>query len=189
MNNIITSLGISYGDVLLEISYLLAAVFFVIGLKFQSHPESARKGNLWAASGMLLAMITTLFLHRNAEGEGIALTNGIIVVLSIGIATVIGAIIARRIKMTAMPELVSFFNATGGGASALVALIEFSNPGNTSTLVTLLGLVIGSVAFSGSLIAYGKLVGKVGDIFAKWTTYLNLFLLAIVVGFIIIFNG
>ena len=185
MNNIITSLGVSYGGILLEISYLLAAVFFVIGLKFQSHPESARKGNLWAASGMLLAMITTLFLHRNAEGEGIALTNGIIVVLSIGIATVIGAIIARRIKMTAMPELVSFFNATGGGASALVALIEFSNPGNTSTLVTLLGLVIGSVAFSGSLIAYGKLVGKVGDIFAKWTTYLNLFLLAIVVGFII----
>ena len=185
MNNIITSLGISYGGILLEISYLLAAVFFVIGLKFQSHPESARKGNLWAASGMLLAMITTLFLHKNAEGEGIALTNGIIVVLSIGIATVIGAIIARRIKMTAMPELVSFFNATGGGASALVALIEFSNPGNTSTLVTLLGLVIGSVAFSGSLIAYGKLVGKVGDIFAKWTTYLNLFLLAIIVGFII----
>ena len=185
MNNIITSLGISYGDVLLEISYLLAAVFFVIGLKFQSHPESARKGNMWAASGMLLAMITTLFLHRNAEGEGIALTNGIIVVLSIGIATVIGAIIARRIKMTAMPELVSFFNATGGGASARVAFIEFSNPGNTSTLVTLLGLVIGSVAFSGSLIAYGKLVGKVGDIFAKWTTFLNLFLLAVVVGAII----
>lgn len=191
MNNIVAGLGVSYGTVLLEISYLLAAVFFVVGLKFQSHPQSARKGNIWAASGMVLAMLTTLFLHKNAQGEGISLVNGIVVVLAISVAAVLGAIIARRVKMTAMPELVSFFNATGGGASALVALIEFSNPGNSSTLVTLLGLVIGSVAFSGSLIAYGKLVGKVGDIFAKWTTYLNLFLLAVVIAFIvyIIFGG
>ncbi len=191
MNNIVAGLGVSYATVLLEISYLLAAVFFVVGLKFQSHPQSARKGNIWAASGMVLAMLTTLFLHKNAQGEGISLVNGIVVVLAIGVAAVLGTIIARRVKMTAMPELVSFFNATGGGASALVALIEFSNPGNSSTLVTLLGLVIGSVAFSGSLIAYGKLDGKVGDIFAKWTTYLNLFLLAVVIAFIvyIIFGG
>jgi len=191
MNNIVADLGVSYATVLLEISYLLAAVFFVVGLKFQSHPQSARKGNIWAASGMVLAMLTTLFLHKNAQGEGISLVNGIVVVLAIGVAAVLGTIIARRVKMTAMPELVSFFNATGGGASALVALIEFSNPGNSSTLVTLLGLVIGSVAFSGSLIAYGKLDGKVGDIFSKWTTYLNLFLLAVVIAFIvyIIFGG
>ena len=64
-----------------------------------------------------------------------------------------------------MPQLVSFFNATGGAASALVALIEFSNPDNESALVTLLGLVIGSIAFSGSMIAYGKLNGNVKDIF------------------------
>ncbi|MDX2442820.1 MAG: NAD(P)(+) transhydrogenase (Re/Si-specific) subunit beta [Bacteroidales bacterium] len=191
MNNIIAGLGVTYGDVLLEISYLLAAVFFVIGLKFESSPESARKGNMWAAGGMVLAMVTTLFLHKNAQGEGIPLANGIIVVLAISVATVVGTIIARRVKMTAMPELVSFFNATGGGASALVALIEFSNPDNSSTLVTLLGLVIGAVAFSGSLIAYGKLDGRVGDIFAKWTTYLNLFLLAVVIAFIvyIMFGG
>lgn len=191
MNNIVAGLGVSYATVLLEISYLLAAVFFVVGLKFQSHPQTARKGNIWAASGMVLAMLTTLFLHKNAEGEGISLINGIVVVLAISLAAVLGTIIARRVKMTAMPELVSFFNATGGGASALVALIEFSNPGNSSTLVTLLGLVIGSVAFSGSLIAYGKLDGKVGDIFAKWTTYLNLFLLAVVIAFVvyIMFGG
>ena len=144
MNNIIAGLGVTYGDVLLEISYLLAAVFFVIGLKFESSPESARKGNMWAAGGMVLAMVTTLFLHKNAQGEGIPLANGIVVILAISVATVVGTIIARRVKMTAMPELVSFFNATGGGASALVALIEFSNPDNSSTLVTLLGLVIGA---------------------------------------------
>ena len=185
MNSIIVSLGVSYGDVTLELSYLLAAVFFVVGLKFQSHPETARKGNLWAASGMFLAIFTTLFLHKDVDGSKIALSNGIIIVLSIAVASVVGAVIARKIKMTAMPELVSFFNATGGGASALVALIEFSNPNNSSTLVTLLGLVIGSVAFSGSLIAYGKLDGKVGDIFAKWTTWLNLFLLGIIIAVIV----
>ena len=185
MNDLVTNLGISYGEVVLELSYLLAAVFFVVGLKFQSHPETARKGNLWAAAGMFLAMITTLFLHKGTDGSGIALSNGVIIVLSIAVASVVGAVIARRIKMTAMPELVSFFNATGGGASALVALIEFSNPNNSSILVTLLGLVIGSVAFSGSLIAYGKLDGKVGDIFAKWTTWLNLFLLGVIIAIII----
>ncbi len=185
MNDLVTNLGVSYGDVVLELSYLLAAVFFVVGLKFQSHPETARKGNLWAAAGLFLAMITTLFLHNDTDGSGIALSNGVIIVLSIAVASVVGAVIARKIKMTAMPELVSFFNATGGGASALVALIEFSNPNNSSILVTLLGLVIGSVAFSGSLIAYGKLDGKVGDIFAKWTTWLNLFLLGVIIAVII----
>jgi len=191
MNQIVANLDVSYGDILLEFSYLLAAIFFVVGLKFQSHPDSARKGNLWAASGMLLAMITTLLLHKNGAGESIHLPNAIIIILAIILASIIGSVMARKIKMTAMPQMVSFYNATGGGASALVALIEFSNPQNSSTLVTLLGLVIGSIAFSGSLIAYGKLDGKVGDIFAKWTTYLNLFLLMVVIALIvfIMFGG
>lgn len=169
------------GEVILELSYLVSAIFFVIGLKLQSHPESARKGNLWAASGMVLAMITTLILHKNAEGQGIPLLNAAVIIISIAFAGLIGAVIARKVKMTAMPQLVSFFNATGGAASALVALIEFSNPNNESTLVTLLGLVIGSIAFSGSMIAYGKLDGKVGDIFLGFMKYLNLFLLALIV--------
>ena len=89
MNQIIASLGVSYGDVLLEFSYLLAAIFFVIGLKLQSHPDTARNGNLWAAGGMLLAMVTTLLLHKNAEGEGIQLANAIIIILAIIIASII----------------------------------------------------------------------------------------------------
>ncbi len=173
------------GKIVLEFSYLLSAILFVIGLKLQSHPESARRGNLWAASGMLLAMITTLLLHKE-NGETISTTNASIVVATIFAGGVIGSLIARRVKMTAMPQLVSFFNATGGAASALVALIEFSKTPDQSLLVTLLGLVIGSVAFSGSMIAYGKLDGKVGDIFARFMTYLNLFLLAGVV-FLIVF--
>lgn len=100
-----------------------------------------------------------------------------VIVAAIVFGGIIGTLVAKKVKMTEMPQLVSFFNATGGAASALVALMEYSNPANESALVTLLGLVIGAIAFSGSMIAYGKLDGKVGDIFAKWTTYLNIFLL------------
>jgi NAD(P) transhydrogenase subunit beta len=174
------------GDVILEFSYLVAAILFVVGLKLMSHPESAKRGNFWAATGMGLAMVTTLFLHRDgATGDYISLTNGIVVVAAIVFGGIIGTIIARKVKMTEMPQLVSFFNATGGAASALVALMEYGNPENPNALVTLLGLVIGTIAFSGSMIAYGKLDGKVGDIFAKWTTYLNLFLLAVITGILV----
>jgi len=186
MNTLVTLTVPSTGEVVLEFSYLLSAILFVIGLKLQSHPDSARRGNLWAASGMVLAMITTLVLHRNSHGEGIPLFNAVIVIISIAFASVLGAVIARKVKMTAMPQLVSFFNATGGAASALVALIEFSNPENESTLVTLLGLVIGSIAFSGSMIAYGKLDGKVGDIFAGFMKYLNLFMLAVIIALVVL---
>jgi NAD(P) transhydrogenase subunit beta len=185
MDTALNNLGVTTGEAILEFSYLLAAVFFVIGLKLLSHPETARRGNMWAAGGMLLAMITTLIFHKNAAGEGIQLANLVIILVAIATGTVLGSVIARRVQMTAMPQLVSIFNATGGAASALVALIEFSNPDNESTLVTLLGLVIGSIAFSGSMIAYGKLDGKVGDIFAGFMKYLNLFILLVVVVMIV----
>ena len=181
MNTTLQEIGVTTGDVLLELSYLIAAVLFIVGLKFMSHPETARKGNLWAAVGMGLAMVTTLFLHRNDHGQSISLYNGILVVVSIIVGSIIGTIIARRVKMTAMPQLVSFFNATGGLASAMVALMEYGDPENTSALVTLLGLSIGAIAFSGSMIAYGKLDGKVKDIFASWVTYFNAVLLIIII--------
>ena len=177
---------ITNGDIILEFIYLVSALFFVVGLKLLSSPESARRGNLWAAAGMLMAMVATMILHRNEAGEGIQVSNLIIIIVAIAIGGVIGAVIARRIKMTAMPQLVSFFNATGGAASALVSLIEFSNPDNQSTLVTLLGLVIGSIAFSGSMIAYGKLNGNIKDIFTKWLTYINLVILAGII-FLVVF--
>ncbi len=179
------TLGVTPGDIILEFSYLVAAVFFVIGLKQLSHPETARQGNRWAAAGMLLAMITTLILHRDGTGSGIQSTNIIIILITIAAASVAGAYIARTVKMTAVPQLVSFFNATGGAASALVALIEFSNPGNESVLVTLLGLFFGSISFSGSMIAYGKLDGKIGDIFAGFMKYLNIFFMIVILTIIV----
>jgi NAD(P) transhydrogenase subunit beta len=185
------TLNITNGDIILEFLYLLAALFFVYGLKLLSSPESARRGNLWAAAGMLIAMIATMLLHKDVHGDTIKGINLLIILVAIAFGGVIGAVIARRIKMTAMPQLVSFFNATGGAASALVALIEFSNPENQSALVTLLGLVIGSIAFSGSMIAYGKLNGNIKDIFSKWLTYVNLLILAgiIFMLFYILFGG
>ena len=178
--------NITNGDIILEFIYLLSALFFVAGLKLLSNPDSARRGHLWAAAGMIMAMVATMVLHRDGAGNTIGRGNMVIILVAIAIGGIIGGIIARKIKMTAMPQLVSFFNATGGAASALVALIEFSKPDNQSALVTLLGLVIGSIAFSGSMIAYGKLNGNIKDIFSKWMTYINLVILAGVVLLVIV---
>ena len=169
MDTILTTYnGVEFtiGAAILEFSYLLAAILFVYGLKLLSRPETARKGNFWAAVGMVLAMITTLLLHTDTAGSHIPLTNAIIIIITVAIGSIVGLIISKKVKMTAMPQLVSIFNATGGLASALVGLLEFSNPGNESLLVTLLGLIVGSIAFSGSMIAYGKLDGKIGNVSA-----------------------
>lgn len=175
----------------LEYSYLLAAIMFVIGLKLQAHPETARAGNLWAAAGMVLPMITTLLLHKSPEGSPISVGNGIAVLLTIVAGSILGTIMARKVKMTAMPQMVSFFNATGGAASAIVALIEFIKNPDQAVLVGLLGLIIGSIAFSGSMIAYGKLDGKVGDIFSRVMTWVNLafMLILTILTLLVLFGG
>jgi NAD(P) transhydrogenase subunit beta len=179
------------GQVVLEYSYLLSAIMFVIGLKLQSHPETARKGNFWAASGMILPMITTLILNKNSAGEGISLINGSVIILVIIFGSIVGSMMARKVKMTAMPQMVSFFNATGGAASAAVALIEYDKNPNEAVLVGLLGLVVGSIAFSGSMIAYGKLDGKVGDIFSKVMTWVNLLFMLVITALVllVLFGG
>ena len=169
-------------NVILEYSYLLSAILFVYGLKLQSHPDNARRGNQWAAAGMIIPMITTLLLHKNQTGAGIPLVNGVAVVITTIVGGIVGTIMARKIKMTAMPQMVSFFNATGGAASAVVALIEFNKNPDQAVLVGLLGIIIGSIAFSGSMIAYGKLDDKVGDIFSKSMTYVNLVFMFTIMG-------
>ncbi len=182
---IFNGLEFTMGDSLLELSYLIAALLFVYGLKLLSHPATARTGNLWAAGGMGLAMVTTLLLHKDANGSGISLTNVWIILAAIGVGSAIGWMIARKIKMTAMPQLVSIYNATGGAASMLVGLLEYPNAvaGDVgSILVTVLGLIIGAIAFSGSMIAFAKLDGRVGDIMKPFMTYLNLVLLIVTLG-------
>ncbi|KPK81500.1 MAG: NAD(P) transhydrogenase subunit beta [Bacteroides sp. SM23_62_1] len=187
------TLEFTSGQSVLELSYLVAAILFVLGLRMLSHPDTARKGNFWAAFGMILAIITTIVFYKDDQGNGIKNLGLIFGALLIG--SVAGWIIARKIKMTAMPQLVSFFNGTGGAAAALISLREFpnidpsllSNHGmfNGQVLVILLGLFIGSVSFTGSMIAYGKLDDKIRDIRASFLKYVNIILLIIVIGFFV----
>lgn len=142
---------------LLEICYLIASLTFVIGLKMMGNPKSARKGNLIGAAGMTVAIIGTILLH---DGE-VPFIIYALIGLSILIGTIAGWVTARKVAMTKMPELVSLFNGMGGACAALISLIEFPHLSQeTSTLIPVLaGLVIGSVSFSGSMIAFLKLNG------------------------------
>lgn len=176
------------GKYILEISYILASVLFVLGLKKLSHPESARKGNLWAAGGMTLAIAATIAFHTDAQGNRIGHIP--LILLAIAIGTLIGWMIAVKVKMTAMPQLVSLFNGMGGATAALISLIELPHMmhlynGNVPTGIltaTVLGLVIGSVSFSGSMIAFFKLDGKIKDLHSPVLSFINLAVLLSVLG-------
>jgi NAD(P) transhydrogenase subunit beta len=139
-----------------ELLYLGGAVLFIIGLKRLSSPRTARQGNVFASGGMLIAIVVTLV---NMEDVG---WGPVIAGLAVGAG--VGAALALRVKMTAMPELVAAFNGFGGIASALVALAEIERTDSlfdTETgVVVALSLAIGSVTFSGSFVAFGKLNGS-----------------------------
>lgn len=165
---------------LLELSYLIGSITFILGLKMLSSPDSARKGNLVAAAGMLIAIVATILFH---EKDGQPIGNIPWILAAIAIGTVIGWFMAMKVKMTAMPQMVSFFNGMGGACAAIISIVEYNaHPeGSAGYLLTVfLGLVIGSVSFSGSMIAFGKLDEKIKDINASYLTYLNLALLALI---------
>ncbi|MFQ6103081.1 MAG: NAD(P)(+) transhydrogenase (Re/Si-specific) subunit beta [Candidatus Glassbacteria bacterium] len=145
---------------LTQLAYLIAAGFFLFGLKRLSSPATARNGNLLAAIGMLIAIVVTLLDRRVIDFS--------MIIAGMVVGAGAGAISARKVKMTAMPQMVGIFNGLGGGASALVAAAEFMNHAETAgrlpmdTAVTImLGTLIGAVTFSGSMIAFGKLQGIV----------------------------
>lgn len=157
---------------LLTICYLLASVTFIVGLKMLSHPASARKGNLIAAGGMTIAILATLFLYKDDDGNRLHNLGWIAGGILIGSA--IGLMAAKKVKMTAMPEMVSAFNGMGGLCAALVAIVEYNHLTRADVtelsagvagplLVIIAGAIIGSVSFSGSMIAWGKLNGNIKD--------------------------
>ena len=173
---------------LLEIIYLVASISFIAGLKMLSHPETARRGNLIAAGGMTLAILGTIFLYKDNAGD--SLGNYAWIFGGIIIGSVIGTLMALRVKMTAMPQMVSFFNGMGGACAAVIAIVEFyhfDNPAaanlfNGEVLTMLLGLIIGSISFSGSMIAYGKLEGKIGENVLPGQQVFNIGLLVVLIG-------
>lgn len=148
-------------DIITWFIYLLSSVMFVMGLHCMNSPKTARTGNRISAAGMIIA-VAMAFIHLFATGFASSLAI-VLLVLGILIGSAAGVYSARKVKMTDMPQLVSVFNTVGGGAAALVALNDILTSEGTPTLVVLitagLGVVIGSVTFTGSLIAAGKLQG------------------------------
>jgi len=212
------------GISILTVCYLIASVTFILGLKMLSNPATARKGNLIAAGGMILAIIGTIFLY---EDNGERLHNYGWIFGGIFIGGVIGAFAAKKVQMTAMPEMVSLFNGTGGACAALISIVEFNRfirPAGPidagkilsesilqsaeeavrsnfharlelvsgsqwgTLLIIFAGLIIGSVSFAGSMIAWGKLNGRIKDYSFKGQHLVNIFMLilaVIIAGYII----
>lgn len=141
---------------LTNISYLIASVLFIFGIKQMSSPKTARRGNALSSIGMLIAIVVTLLDKHVLSFQWI--------LIGILIGAAIGAVVALKIEMTAMPQMVGMLNGFGGGASTLVALSEYYRSTGlhieTTTSIAL-SLLIGSLTFSGSMIAFGKLQGLV----------------------------
>src|SRR5438132_3989789 len=142
-------------NLLISIAYLVAAVLFILGLKQLSSPKGARNGNFTAAAGMVIALGATVpLLHFTTAGA-------VIVAIGIIIGTVIGTFGARMVHMTAIPQMVALFNGVGGGAAALVAVAELLHfgvhPAFSLVLPSVLSIVIGSISFAGSMVAFAKL--------------------------------
>jgi NAD(P) transhydrogenase subunit beta len=182
---------------ILEIIYLIGSITFILGLKMLSSPDSARKGNLVAAAGMIAAIFGTIFLYQ--DDQGAKLGNYIWIFSALIIGTGVGFYSAKKVQMTAMPEMVSLFNGMGGACAAIISIVElnhffhaphlietFITDGhpllNGQVLIMSLGLIIGSVSFAGSMVAWGKLNGKVKDFSFPGQQYMNIGLMAGILG-------
>lgn len=158
---------------IIEAGYFLATLSFVGGLKFLSSPVRAKTGNLLAAAGMVLAVVLTFYaavIHQMPSA------NIMVIIVAIFIGTVLGKVMSSRVEMTGMPQLVSLFNAMGGGCAMLLGIIEARlvvvepMPQGVQLLLSA-GLVIGAASFTGSIVAYLKLDGKLKDQKTKLVIY------------------
>ena len=149
---------------MIDLFYLLASCLFIVGLKFLSSPRTAPRGNLLAAMGMFVAAVATIW---NVQGSNSGL---FVIIAGVGVGGVIGAIAAKKVAMTAMPEMVALFNGLGGAASALViggevftrgAVEGAAAPGLDFSIAASASALIGTVTLTGSLVAFGKLQGVI----------------------------
>jgi len=147
--------------IILDVIYLVGSVTFITGLKMMGKPDTARRGNSYAAFGMTLAILGTIFLH---DGPIAPIIYGMLFG-AFAIGGIIGWMVAKKVKMTAMPQLVSLFNGMGGACAALISIMEFhAHAGDMKTIMMVMaGLIIGSISFSGSMIAFAKLNGNLNS--------------------------
>jgi NAD(P) transhydrogenase subunit beta len=141
---------------LIQVSYLVTAFLFIMGLKRMSSPVTARSGILWAGAGMLVATLAT-FLYPG-------MSNYPLIIIAVAIGGAIAWFSGRRVAMTDMPQMIALYNGMGGGAAAAIAAVELYRGGamsTTSATLAVVGAIIGAVSFSGSLIAFGKLQGLI----------------------------
>ncbi len=137
---------------LIQLSYVAAALLFILGLRGMSSPRTARRGIMWAGAGMLVAVLATFFAP--------AMSNYLLMVVAVAIGGAVAYVAARRVAMTDMPQMVAIYNGMGGGAAALIAANELMHPAQmpaSFAILGVLGALIGSVSFSGSMIAFAKL--------------------------------
>jgi H+-translocating NAD(P) transhydrogenase subunit beta len=181
---------------ILVLCYIIGSITFILGLKMLSNPATARRGNLIAAGGMIIAIFGTIFLYKDDQGNALHNYGWIFSGLLIG--AIAGTLAAKKVKMTAMPEMVSLFNGMGGACAALISAVEFyhvfetnktsglqlplSNYVSTGQYLTIIaGAIIGTVSYTGSIIAWGKLNGRVKDFSFKGQHIFNLLILAVTI--------
>src|ERR1700732_2418118 len=148
--------GYFSADALIQVSYLLTAFLFIMGLKRMSSPVTARSGILWAGAGMLVATLATFFYP--------GMTNYPLIIIAVAIGGAIAWISGRGVAMTNMPQMIALYNGMGGGAAAAIAAVELYRGGemaHTEATLAVVGAIIGAVSFSGSLIAFAKLQGLI----------------------------
>ena len=145
----------NWHDAFIDLSYLIASICFIIGLKLLSSPATARRGNQIAAAGMALAVVATLFMRDMQT------TNIILILVAIVIGAAVSSYPSRTVQMTAMPQMVAIFNGMGGATAALVSIVEFTGAHQDLSrgvvISIILGTIIGSISFTGSIIAFMKL--------------------------------
>ncbi|MCC6945336.1 MAG: NAD(P)(+) transhydrogenase (Re/Si-specific) subunit beta, partial [Thermomicrobiales bacterium] len=154
----------NWHDAIVDLAYLATAIMFIIGLKYLSTPKLARRGNQLATVGMIVAVLATLVsrelrVTENGQSET-SWTNIGLILLALAVGALLSVVAAQRVKMTAMPQMVAIFCGVGGATVALTSVAEFMHKedlGRGMIVLTLLGAVIGSIAFTGSMVAFGKL--------------------------------
>jgi NAD(P) transhydrogenase subunit beta len=186
-----------------SVAYLVAGVLFILALRGLSSPATAQSGNRFGMAGMTIAVVTTLLTHAPATADGLLDTVGLVEILvAIGIGAVIGIVMARRIAMTAMPQLVAAFHSLVGLAAVAVAAAAYLNPqafgiadaaGQIFTVSRIemgLGIAIGAITFSGSVIAFLKLNGNMSGspIMLPGRHVINLATLAAIIGLVAYFT-